>query len=764
MKINYFENVKSRTPLETTLEALVQSLRSSDSLRANTEAYRKALAEDKDKATEIKKTFPGFLPAARVSERRKRENVTALTGLVMCDFDHVPLERLPEIRQKVNADKHTVVSYVTLSGEGLRVLAAYEPEESNEQDKAFSINTAEKHYRHMFDHINQHYAQLIGCEFDKACKDLSRLSFAAFDVDVFYRPDATPFTRAESGPTSTEIRKQEKAEKRQRNKAVHQIELTFKRRIKRQIEAEGVRFIPGSHNNFVMRVGYLMNKYGFELEYVKEWAQKEFAEYDEAAEVITRCYARTEEHGQWADRLQAGNQGGDGGNIPKASRADVVRFLQEYVDVRYNLIKGLTEMRWKKPEYEGIASPHSKDRHAFTHDTDAMVRSILCLMEERMNLDSTKEKVYDVIENDLVNEFDPLMEYLQGLPKWNPDTDPDYLQELADTVHIIDTDPGAADFWARCLKKWFVWMIVSWTRPDEVNQCILHFVGAQGTYKSTWMRSLMPPELNEYFKVKQNSGELRTDDIIAMSRYGLILHEESDAMNARENNTLKAMITALHSDERAAYGRAPKRRRNIASLCATGNNELFLNNDQGTRRSLVFRVEIPVSPMEKPFNYEGIYSQAYYLMQHGFRYYIDKVEQAELERHNKQFEVIDREENAIEMYVRKPTVNEPGEWIRPGQLAILLSQRSGHQKFDAKNIGIVLTRLGFTSTYRSGAKGYKVVIMDYDEEKRHRKDLAMQPETMEPTSPAEPEVTDPNDTPPDIQDAFSRLLGEKDDE
>jgi hypothetical protein len=171
--------------------------------------------------------------------------------------------------------------------------------------------------------------------------------------------------------------------------------------------------------------------------------------------------------------------------------------------------------------------------------------------------------------------------------------------------------------------------------------------------------------------------------------------------------------------------------------------------------------------MEKPFNYEGIYSQAYYLMQHGFQYYFNKEEQAELERHNKQFEMIDREENAIQMYVRKPTVNEPGEWIRPGQLAILLSQRSGHQKFDAKNIGIVLTRLGFPTSKRDGNRGYKVIIMDYDEEKRRRKELAMQPESDEPTAPTDPDDQKPidiDDAPPSIQDGFSRLLGEKDED
>jgi hypothetical protein len=165
-------------------------------------------------------------------------------------------------------------------------------------------------------------------------------------------------------------------------------------------------------------------------------------------------------------------------------------------------------------------------------------------------------------------------------------------------------------------------------------------------------------------------------------------------MDARTYNMLKAMLSTLHSDERAPYDRAPKRRNNIASLCATGNNERFLINDQGTRRMLVFRVEVVKPPIDYPFNYEGIYAQAYYLMQSGFQYYFSKEEQAELERHNKQFELESLLENAVESVFRKPTGDEVGEWFRPGQIAILLQQRY-HIRFDENKIGMVMTTLGF---------------------------------------------------------------------
>jgi hypothetical protein len=777
MKIIYFDTVSSQIPRETTLEMLAKSLRSSDLLRRRTEDYRAALAEDKDSAAQLKKGFQGFLPAAIVSEKRARKYVTALTGLVMCDFDHVPLDRLADIRAKVNADPHTVLTYVTLSGEGLRVLAGYSLEEMNrevadqasdtEEGRSHTLNLtrAENFYRKMFTAINQYYARLIGCDFDPACKDLSRLSFVAFDAEAFFHPEAQLFMAEECNVSTGETRKKKKKEKSLKNKTINLINETYKWKIKPLVEQDGVKFEPGSHNNFVMRVGYMMNKYGFELKHVCEWAQKAFAAYGEAAEVITRCYARTEEHGEWSDRVRSIDTGSDTNKLPRANRMDIIGFLKDHVEVRRNLIRGLTEMRWKNPEYEGIASANSTDRHSFTHDTDAMVKSILCQIEEKMGLDASREKVYDVIENDMIVEYDPLVDFLKSLPQWDPDKDPDYLAELAATVRILDPDPQAADLFARCLKKWFVAMLVGWTRPDKVNETALYFVGAQGTYKSTWMRNLLSPVLQEYVKVKQNCSVLTTDDIIAMSQFGQIILEESDAMNAQTYNMLKAMLSTLHSDERAPYGRAPKRRNNIATLCATGNNERFLINDQGTRRMLVFRVEVIQSPLDHPFNYEGIYSQAYYLMQNGFQYYFSKEEQAELERHNKQFELESPEENGLDLTVRKPRNNEVGEWWRPGQIAIIMQQRL-HMHFDANKVGVILTSMGFKSTYHRGKKGYQVVLLDYDESKRIAKERSVQSVSLEADSlePEEPQPMDISQAPLSIQEGYSRLLGEKDED
>ncbi len=51
-----------------------------------------------------------------------------------------------------------------------------------------------------------------------------------------------------------------------------------------------------------------------------------------------------------------------------------------------------------------------------------------------------------------------------------------------------------------------------------------------------------------------------------------------------------------------------------------------------------FEVESIQSPRDCPPDYEGIYSQAYFLYKSGFRYWFSREEVVEQNRHNSEFE------------------------------------------------------------------------------------------------------------------------------
>ena len=61
----------------------------------------------------------------------------------------------------------------------------------------------------------------------------------------------------------------------------------------------------------------------------------------------------------------------------------------------------------------------------------------------------------------------------------------------------------------------------------------------------------------------------------------------------------------------------------MASFCATGNNLQFLTDDTGSRRWLPFEVERIENPWTTRIPYEGLFAQALWLLEHGFRYWFE---------------------------------------------------------------------------------------------------------------------------------------------
>ena len=179
-------------------------------------------------------------------------------------------------------------------------------------------------------------------------------------------------------------------------------------------------------------------------------------------------------------------------------------------------------------------------------------------------------------------------------------------------------------------------------------------------------------------------------------------------MQLKELNKLKAAMTMPSINERAAYAHYHENRPHLASFCGTGNNVQFLGDPTGTRRWLPFEVESIESPLTTPFNYEGIYSQAYALYRQGFRYWFDKNEITRLSQHNRQFETARSENEIIDEYFRKPISSEEGEYLS----AAVIMQMTGavHMKgINATKLGRALTAMGFEYNITRGIRRYRVV-------------------------------------------------------
>ena len=151
------------------------------------------------------------------------------------------------------------------------------------------------------------------------------------------------------------------------------------------------------------------------------------------------------------------------------------------------------------------------------------------------------------------------------------------------------------------------------------------------------------------------------------------------------------------------------------SLSAAGS--FTSASPSGTRRWLPFEVDSILSPRDFPFDYEGIYAQAYALYRQGFSYYFSEAESKQLQRHNQDYEVPSPECELIDEYFRKPRGAEVGEFISTTVAAQLVSTPG--VRVTSVEMGRAFSRLRFRSGKRGGSRGYYVVRI-LPEERRQR--------------------------------------------
>ena len=393
-----------------------------------------------------------------------------------------------------------------------------------------------------------------------------------------------------------------------------------------------------------------------------------------------------------------------------ATVEDIQAFLDERVLLRYNMVTHQTEVHLLTDFGDDLSKPAEWQRMSDR-------------IENSLWKDLSKEKpvrmqdLHHVIESDYVAAYHPFRFYLEHLPPWTEEQG-DNIMELSLSVNVKG-DSDEQFLFAAYLKKWLVAMVASWMDDKVVNNVMLVLIGEQGSYKTTWFAHLLPPQLREYFYTKTNSGMVSKDDLLTLSQYGLMCWEELDSMQLKELNKLKAAMTMPSINERAAYARYHENRPHLASFCGTGNNVQFLSDPTGTRRWLPFVVDSIESPLSSPFDYEGIYSQAYALYRQGFRYWFDKYEIERLARHNKQFETAQSANELIDEFFRKPVGIEGGDFL-PASVILQLIGGANMKELSSTKVGRALTEMGFEYKLRDGIRRYRVVRRTESEREQHR--------------------------------------------
>ena len=768
-----------KLPLPGLLEGVANLIRTDEKLAVFTRSYRQTGSKTFKNESQL------FAVPCLFEGGKGRSNIRQLTGMSLVDFDHAigseergvkseesisdrewkafVAKELNILKRKAIADPHTLLCYITMSGNGLRVIFTYEiaPEFSGVPKDEEEVKKFEAYYQQAFYAGNAYYEKLLGAKADMQCKNITRLSGLAHDPEVFLRPqsEVIPFTAEEISTAATAYVKQSKEDKQ-----MQRIQTYFDTLIAPQLAKAKIEFRSGSHNDYVMRVGYKLAERRFSKKVALRWAMQKFGkDYSDTEQVINSCFANASPHGK------QGGGGDNRGDSKTATVEEIKSFLDGHISLRFNEITSHVE-------YE--ISADNTDARRFIPVNDRIVNSLWSQMSTitRVNI----QDMYRVIESDYVPVFNPFKEYLNSLPqitqtstdhvsdepgsckpvvlqqqnlcqsvqsvgeKNHPSVgvqdkkqsvgEKDYIRELAQTVRVKGGEQEQK-LWHLYLKKWLVGMVASWISEDVVNNVILVLIGEQGAYKTTWFNYLLPPPLKQYFYTKTNANRMSKDDILTLAQYALVCCEELDTMRPAELNQLKAAVTMPSIDERAAYAHYHEHRKHIASFCGTGNNTQFLSDPTGNRRWLPFEVASILSPREHPFHYEGIYAQALSLYTSGFQYWFTKEEIQELNRHNKQFETPHLEHELVDLYFRRPIDSELGEFISVARALQMISNGIS-QKLSAVNVGRAFSDLGFKRVRTNSSRGFIVVCRTPEEIKAYQHRLLMDAEPdSEPDAP-----------------------------
>ena len=668
--ISFFPTLTATTPEEISWETVTTTIRG-DYLRQKTEQYRRALAEgDKTQMKAIKTSCPAIVCQAVLEGGRGKEHIRKYTGTFMADFDHVPKEKLAEAMKHVKADKHTLLTYVTISGEGLRVIARVDGEVTPDNYKAAWLT------------VNEHYKKLLNLDYDTQCSSTTRMCGLAWDPDVLFQPLAKRLKINKALGKTTSARKGKGAGRPMEAKSIAD-------KVKRLVEADGAVYADGQHNDYVSRCVYLMNRYGVTMANCTEWALEAFKDYEAKhhgtiANMVKSIYAtHADEHAALA--------------LSKSRRvgvAEVEKYIKERYVVRRNLLSFQVEFMKRTP-----LENSEELKNEFSSVDDHFINSLWRQMEnDGMEVDT--KVINNILGSDFVTDYHPFKSWIESLPAWDGETD--YIRQFFSLVHCKDTSDETFYFYARC---WFLAMVASVMNPEVVNHEILTFIGEQGTYKSSFMLNILPPHLRNYFATKNNSYQLDKDDYLMLAENIIISLEEIDSMTMKEINQLKAFTTMPQVKERPPYGRHKVLMPRVASLCATGNNLTFLTDQTGNRRWLPFHVESIDNPWTTDIPYEGMYAQAYALIEAGEQYWLNDKQIKELNERNKQFLTPDPATEMIVTYFTIPRTESETKYMTASKIAAKFAPRL---TISATKIGIALANLGYEQMRNKNGRFWKV--------------------------------------------------------
>ncbi|MCB6634978.1 VapE domain-containing protein [Bacteroides faecis] len=666
---------------------------------------------DTAKADRMKKQLPYYTVTATYAMERLAYSLVTYQDIIILDCDDMPAEKIPGYRQLVNDCPDTLGDFISPRMHGLKIfvyLTGEEPEALRAELNALGtidLPTLERYHHRMYALASQKYEELLHTKVDTSGSDLSRGFFASHDPEAFLSPErlenVKPLTVRVTLPTEEECKNKKRRKSTpqppllptQENAAPIdlQVQLDFRKAMEYTRRKE--RLETGNRDNFFYCLGNQCYRRHITEEEAVSLTRSSFGDIPDfdLEQPLRNAYQYTSK----TDREEKES------HEPKICK--MIRFMDEYYEIRRNIVKELIEFRRKPTTTDEKASSdfailRAKDVNTFY--INAQMKGISC----------SQNSLKALVDSDYAKPFNPFTHYFFSLPTWNGKTD--YIAQLAQRVKT--TDP---DFFIDSLRHWLVGMVACAIDDKVQNQQLLLLHGGQGSGKSTFIRKLLPPELDTYYRCGMIIPENK-DHLLQLSSSLIIDLDEFDTLPSWQMQSLKRLIVQGVVTERKVFDLQMNNFIRRASFIASTNDQHFLVDILENRRYLINTIlSIDNSG---PVNHQGIYAQALALYRQGYRYWYEKEEVTFLNKRNESFRQKDPVEENLFFYFRAAKGGEiQAKWYPASYLLSILSLngRTQSNPQTQKTLVTVLEKNHFIN--RNGNYGvteYKVV--EYTPEER----------------------------------------------
>lgn len=367
-----------------------------------------------------------------------------------------------------------------------------------------------------------------------------------------------------------------------------------------------------------------------------------------------------------------------------SKNAQIEEFLSARYEFRYNTLLHRAEYRPR-----GTGDYTTIDRYR--------INTLKRALDKEADVQTSPENLYSIIESDFSPRINPVQAYFHSLPIME-EAKKGAITALADCVSVADPEK-----WREYLTKWLVAVVAN---AMDDRQCCNHtclvLTGEQGKFKTTFLDQLCPPALSDY----QYTGKIypQEKDVLSLIGQNLIINidDQLKALNKRDENELKNLITCPQVKYRMPYEKHIEERPHLASFVASVNGNDFLTDPTGSRRFLPFEVLSIEIDRAKSIPMDAVYSEAKTRLNEGFRYWFNDEEIIELHRNSEAFQVYTTEMELLLRYFTFPTEAETATkrfYMTNSEIVDYLSCYT-RQQLSPKRMGEALRKAGYTRECR----------------------------------------------------------------